>query len=414
MTTIDIRLPTPTARQAEFIGSPAKRKIVRAGRRGGKTIGVSIAAVEWFLAGARVLYSAPTAEQVGQFWSAVTRALSDPIEHGIFKKNEAEHYIERAGTDQRLKAKTAWNADSLRGDWADKLIFDEWQLCNEDAWGLVGAPMMLDRNGDVVFIYTPPSLRSRSTSKARDPQHAPKLFKKAVRLQDGGDPRWAAFHFSSHDNPHLSVEALSEISGDMTPNAYRMEILAEDLDEAPGALWTRKTIDDHRVDAAPTAWDRVIVSVDPSITGSGDEAGIVVCCLADGHAYLLSDVSLKGHPLEWARAAVTAHHDYQADLLIAETNQGGEMVELTVRQVDPAVADTFKAVTASKSKRTRAEPVSVKAARGLIHHVGSFPRLEDELCLWTPGDPSPNRLDAFVQGMTELLLPHAADGLDLS
>lgn len=411
MPTIDIHLPMPHAKQREFIDHPAKRKVIRAGRRGGKTVGISIAGTEWFLQRHRVLYAAPTQEQVGRFWATVTRALHEPIKQGIFRKNESEHFIEREGTEQRLKAKTAWNADSLRGDYADKLIFDEWQLCNEDAWGLVGAPMMLDTNGDTVFIYTPPSLRSRSVSKAEDPQHAAKLFKKAEELQKSGDPRWAAFHFTSRDNPHLSTAALDEIASDMTSLAYRMEILAEDIDEAPGALWTRKIIEDHRVTKAPEL-DRIVVSIDPSVMSAGDDAGIVVCGKRGDHGYVLADLTIQGSPMAWAKAAVTAYHTFKADLLVAEKNQGGEMVGLTLHQVDSDVP--VKLVHASRGKQARAEPVSAKAEKGLIHHVGSFPQLEDELCLWIPGDESPNRLDAMVWGMTELILPNIADGMDLS
>lgn len=408
--TIDVHLPRPHAKQREFIDHPAKRKVIRAGRRGGKTVGISIAATEWFLAGHRVLYTAPTNEQVGRFWATVTRALHNPIKQKLFKKNEVEHFIEIAGTENRLKAKTAWNADSLRGDYADKLIFDEWQLVNEDAWGLVGAPMMLDTNGDAIFIYTPPSLRSRSVSKAEDPQHAAKLFKKAKRLQDAGSKRWATFHFSSRDNPYLSTSALDEIIEDMTDLAYRMEIMAEDVDEAPGALWTRKIIEDNRVSTYPDL-HRIVVAVDPSTTSAGDEAGIIVCGRHNDEGYVLSDDTLQGSPLTWAKECVSAYHKFSADAIIAEKNQGGEMVETTIHQVDANVP--VKLVHASRGKQARAEPVSAKAEKGKIHHVGSYPKLEAELCLWIPGDPSPNRLDALVWGMTDLILPALAGRQDL-
>ena len=148
-----VSLPRPHEHQAAFINSPAKRKVIRAGRRGGKTVGISIYAVERFLRGRRVLYAAPTTEQVGRFWTTVTRAFQAPIDAGIFRKNETEHVIELPGTEQRIRAKTAWNADTLRGDYADDLIFDEWQLINEDAWDVVGAPMLLDNDGDATFIY---------------------------------------------------------------------------------------------------------------------------------------------------------------------------------------------------------------------------------------------------------------------
>ena len=163
--------------QQEFINCKAKRIMIRAGRRGGKTVGVANRAVIRFLEGRRVLYAAPTAEQVGSFWTAVTIILAEPINQKIFIKNESEKYIELAGTKQRIKAKTAWNADSLRGDYADDLILDEFQLMNEDIWELVGVPMLLDNNGDAVFIYTPPSLHSRSVSKANDRQHAAKQYR---------------------------------------------------------------------------------------------------------------------------------------------------------------------------------------------------------------------------------------------
>ena len=116
---VTVRLPKPHPKQREFIRSEAKRKIIRAGRRGGKTVGVGIYGVERFLAGNRVLYAAPTSEQIQRFWATVTRSLSEGIDGGVYYKNETEHIIEIKGTEQRLRAKTAWNADSLRGDYAD-------------------------------------------------------------------------------------------------------------------------------------------------------------------------------------------------------------------------------------------------------------------------------------------------------
>ena len=397
---VTVRLPKPHPKQREFIRSEAKRKIIRAGRRGGKTVGVGIYGVERFLAGNRVLYAAPTSEQIQRFWATVTRSLSEGIDGGVYYKNETEHIIEIKGTEQRLRAKTAWNADSLRGDYADELILDEWQLMNEDAWGLVGAPMLLDNNGNATFIYTPPSLHSRSASKANDPQHAAKLFRKAKELSITQPERWATFHFSSMDNPYISREALDEITGDMTALAYRMEILAEDIDEAPGALWTRKTIEDNRVLSAPEM-GRLVVAVDPSISSGGDSAGIIAAGLAGKHGYILEDGTVQGSPLTWARRAVQIYHDREADLIVAEKNQGGEMVELTIHQADPTVP--VKLVHASRGKIVRAEPVAAKYEKGQVHHVGSFPALEDELCLYLPGDPSPNRLDALVHAMTELM-----------
>lgn len=404
---VEIHLPQPHAKQIEFIRSPAKRKVVRAGRRGGKTVGMGIHAVESFLAGHRVLYAAPTSEQISRFWATVTQALAPAIDRKVFYKNETEHIIEKKGTENRLKAKTAWNADSLRGDYADELILDEWQLMNEDAWGLIGAPMLLDNNGNSTFVYTPPSLHSRSVSKADDPQHAAKLFKKAKELSKTQPERWATFHFSSMDNPHISREALDEISSDMTALAYRMEILAEDIDEAPGALWTRKTLDENRVRVSPQQLAKVVVAVDPSVSTNGDAAGIIVAGKLGEHGYVLEDCTVQGSPLVWARAAVDAYHRHKANLIVAEKNQGGEMVELTIRQADKDVP--IRLVHAARGKIVRAEPVAAKYEKGLVHHVGSFPLLEDELCLYLPGDPSPNRLDALVWAMTDLMTESVFD-----
>ena len=224
-TKIQIALPLPHSRQAEFINSTAKRKVVRAGRRGGKTVGIAILACMRFAQGRRELYTAPTSEQTDAFWFEVKRALMPLVDTGVYKVNEAERYIERIGTKNRIKAKTAWNSDTLRGDYGDDLYFDEYQLTSEDAWEVVGAPMLLDTDGNACFIYTPPSLRSAGVSKARDPRHAAKMFKMAQADTSG---RWAAFHFTSQENPYISQSAIGEMLKDMSKESYRQEILAED------------------------------------------------------------------------------------------------------------------------------------------------------------------------------------------
>lgn len=394
---LTVILRKPHDKQKEFIDSPVKRRVIRSGRRSGKTVGISIYAVKRFLAGHRVLYATPTEDQIGAFWYEVKRALQEPIDNGIFIKNETMHYIELPGTKQRIRAKTAYNADTLRGDYADELLLDEFQLMNEDTWAIVGAPMLLDNDGNATFIYTPPSLHSRSRTKANDPQHAAKLFKKAAADTTG---RWEAFHFTSMDNPYISREALDDITQDMSSLAYRMEILAEDVDEAPGALWTRENIEKARVHKTPDL-SRIVVGVDPSATSGGDEAGIITAARTKEDYYTLADDSVQGSPQVWATAAVTAYHRVNADLIVAEKNNGGEMVEAVIKQVDPSVM--VKLVWASRGKATRAEPISALSEQGRDHHLGYFPQLEDELCLWIPGDASPNRLDAKVWAYTELM-----------
>ncbi len=410
-----VLLPTPHNKQQVFIESPAKRKIIRAGRRGGKTEGVAIYDVQKFLDGKRVLYGVPTADQLDRWWTVVTRALAEPIKAGVFRKNETEHLIELPGTEQRIRGKTCWSPDTLRGDYADLLNLDEWQLMDEDTWDVVGAPMLLDNDGDAIFIYTPPSLHSRSTSKARDPRHAAKMYAKFEAEMKAGNPRYMAMTFTSHDNPYLSGIALSEITKDMTHLAIRQEIMAEDVDEAPGALWHRQNrivagrtlygIEANRVRQAPTL-ARVVIGVDPSGSSSGAECGIVGCGIArggdmDGHHYTLADVSIQGSPDTWAHAACTLYHLLKADVMAAEMNYGGEMVKKVILDTDPSV--NIKLVNATRGKAVRAEPISALAERGEDHMVGEFPLLEDELTQWVSGDKiSPNRLDAKVWADTEL------------
>lgn len=417
-----VRLKRPHPKQLSFIRDKVKRKVVRAGRRGGKTTGVGILAVEGFLAGKRVLYAAPTIDQVSRFWGEVKNALIEPIDAGVYVKNETNHTViipgtkirinsefaseeEKDGIETRIKAKTAWNADTLRGDYADLLILDEFQLMNEDAWELVGVPMLLDNNGDAVFIYTPPSFHSASATKARDPRHAPKLFKKAAADQTG---RWRTYHFSSHDNPHLSRAALDEITMDMTALAMRQEIQAEDIDEIPGAMWTREMIDRGRVSQVPDELWKIVVGIDPP--GGATECGNVIVGIGpylvgttmEAHLFVIGDYSGKGSPDWWSKRVKDAYDDFQANLVVGEKNFGGDMVKHTITTVDPSMP--YQDVSASRGKAVRAEPIAALYEQGRVHHVGVFPQLEDEMCSWVPGmsAESPNRMDALVWAATDL------------
>ena len=218
---LTVHLPKPHPKQAAFRASTAKRKVIVAGRRGGKTTGAAMIAVEDFLAGHRVLEAAPTADQTSAFWDACKRALVEPIAAGIIHKNETERILEAPGFG-RIRSKTAWNADTLRGDYADKLILDEYSLMDPSTWDEVGAPMLLDNGGDAIFIFTP---------KRRN--HAYKMYNRAKADTTG---RYGAWHFTSFDNPHLNKAALDDIMFDMTDEAYRQEILAEFL-EGEGAVF---------------------------------------------------------------------------------------------------------------------------------------------------------------------------------
>lgn len=189
----------------------------------------------------------------------------------------------------------------------------------------------------------------------------------------------------------------------------RQELLAEILDDVPGALWKRNLLEQTRVSQYP-ALARIVVAVDPAASSNADsdETGIVVAGIGvEGHGYVLEDRSLQGTPAEWARAAVSAYRSLQADRIVGEVNNGGEMVGFTILTVDSSVS--YKAVHASRGKVTRAEPVSALYERGLVHHVGTFPKLEDQMCTWLPGEKSPDRMDALVWALTELFLEGDAE-----
>jgi phage terminase large subunit-like protein len=193
----------------------------------------------------------------------------------------------------------------------------------------------------------------------------------------------------------------------------RQELEGEILMDIPGALWSRESIDEHRIYEAPADLERVYVAVDPAVSNNegSDEHGIVVVGLArdkDGYqrGYVLEDGTVRGNPEDWARKAVSLYRSWSADKIIAEKNQGGLMVESTIKAVDRSVP--VKLVHASRGKVVRAEPISALYEQGRVHHVGRFDQLEDQMCLFsvdnlrTASTGSPDRVDALVWGLTEI------------
>lgn len=179
----------------------------------------------------------------------------------------------------------------------------------------------------------------------------------------------------------------------------RQELYGELLDDVVGALFTPAMIEAGRVKDAPEL-ARIVVGVDPSGGGS-DECGIVVAGVtAEGQLYVLEDVSAVMSPDGWARAAVDAYDRWSADRIVAEQNYGGAMVQATLHHVRSSVP--VRMVSASRGKRLRAEPVAALYEQHKVHHVGVHARLEDQMCSWTPGSGSPDRLDALVWAVTEL------------
>jgi phage terminase large subunit-like protein len=171
----------------------------------------------------------------------------------------------------------------------------------------------------------------------------------------------------------------------------------------PGALWKLALIEMHRKKRHPDL-ARIVVAIDPAVTAKkeSNETGIIVSGIChDRHLWVLEDLSGRHSPNTWGNIAVGAYHRHKADRIVAEVNNGGDLVEKVIRDIDEDVA--YSAVHASRGKQTRAEPIAGVYEQGRAHHVGVFPELEDQLCCWVPGEESPDRLDSLVWGGTDLL-----------
>lgn len=255
------------------------------------------------------------------------------------------------------------------------------------------------------------------------------LFRAGVKpgtkeaLPNPGD--YAEMRVNPSDNSdNLPPEYFDVLASMSAAKRVRFEA-GEWASEVSGALWAVENreapdgkvmpgIDSLRVATAPQM-QRIVVAVDPSGTrgdGKGDDIGIVVAGLGiDGHGYVLEDGTCQLSPEGWGRRAVDLYHRHRADRIVGEKNFGGDMVRFTVATADRNAA--FKEVHASRGKAVRAEPVSALYEQGRVHHVGQFPDLEDEMCNFTAsgyvGEGSPDRADAMVWALTELMLGQVAD-----
>jgi phage terminase large subunit-like protein len=195
------------------------------------------------------------------------------------------------------------------------------------------------------------------------------------------------------------------------------------LGEIEGALWSRDDIENGRWQEKMPELYRIGVAIDPAASSSG-ETGITVGGVAwffDKkkqeqvlHGFLLDDLTVSGSPAFWAKAVISGYNKYKADFIIGEINNGGEMVENTIRSVEGGREVNYRPISASKGKQTRAEPIQALYEQRRIHHVGFFGDLEDQLTSWVPGDEkSPDRLDAMVWLFTALMLDTGASSADV-
>ncbi len=294
---------------------------------------------------------------------------------------------------------TADEPERLRGKQHEKIWADElasWRY--SEAWDQAMFGLRLGTNPQAIVTTTP-----KPTAIIRELM---------------ASPDWVITRGTTYDNrpnlaPKFYARVISKYEG---TRLGRQELNAEVLDDNPRALWQRDNIDQHRVASHPPL-TRVVVGLDPNVKNRDrvelakssdilDEAGIVVggCAMVDGllHFYVTGDYSLDEGPNKWGMAAVKAYHDHAADRVVGEVNNGGDMVEATIRAVDVNVS--YKSVTATRGKAIRAEPIAALYEQGRVHHVGSFPQLEDEMCDFDPitTTKSPNRMDGLVWMLTDL------------
>ncbi|MBO9715063.1 terminase family protein [Sphingomonas sp.] len=234
-----------------------------------------------------------------------------------------------------------------------------------------------------------------------------KLMRKVMAMPDCHETRG-----QTRDNPHLPRSFVEAMFGDYAGTRLgRQELDGEMIDDVEGALWTRAMLEGCRVAAAPELV-RVVVGVDPPASARGDACGIVAVGLGrDERGYVIEDASVRGaSPERWARAVAACAMRHGADRVVAEKNQGGDMVRSVLAAADAALP--LRLVHASKGKDARAEPVAALYEGGRVGHVGAFPELEDELCGLQAGGGyqgpgrSPDRADALVWALTELMLGH--------
>lgn len=289
----------------------------------------------------------------------------------------------------------ATEPDQLRGPqhdfaWCDELA--KWQYAQE-TWDMLQFGLRLGKHPRQIVTTTP-----RPIPVIRELLKDPYVYVTRGRTLDNSD--------------NLAKSFLSKIVKKYEGTRLgRQELDAEVLDDMPGALWTREMIDRAfiRIEAIPPM-ERIVVAIDPSGIGSedddGDTIGIIVAGKNGDTAYVIEDVSTRGAPHVWARKAIDAFHRNDADCIVAEINYGGAMVVSTIRTVDEDVPVTT--VHASRGKFLRAEPVSALYEQRRVRHIRAFPELEDQMTLLTrsgyQGVGSPDRLDALVWAITELML----------
>jgi phage terminase large subunit-like protein len=296
--------------------------------------------------------------------------------------------------------------DQLRGPQFHKAWVDELAkyLYPQETWDNLEFGLRLGSNPQAIVTTTPRPIP---------------IIKSMVEDEQVHVTRGSSYENISNLAPSFIRRVIRKYEG---TRVGRQELHAEVLTDMPGALWTYEMIEKCRVTRIPDMV-RIVIAVDPAVSASedSDETGIVVCGLgADGLGYVLRDYSGRYSPEAWAQKAIDAYYDYTADRIVAEVNNGGDLVETVIRSKDSRVS--YKDVHASRGKIRRAEPIAALYERGMVRHHGQFAAMEDQMTTYNPAEAqtpterrrtkmlSPDRMDAMVWGFTELMLKDQDDG----
>ena len=277
--------------------------------------------------------------------------------------------------------------DQLRGPqhmkaWVDELAKFKYP---QETWDNLEFGLRKGDNPQVICTTTPRPI---------------KIIKDLIADKRTVETRGNTLDNASNLNPLFMERMRSKYQG---TRLGRQELNGDILDDNPDALWKRKDIDDNRVTSIPQLV-YVVVGVDPAVTSKegSDDTGIIVAGKgANGYGYVLGDYTVHDTPKKWAEAAITVYHKHEANTVVGEVNQGGDLVEMNIRAVDTSIP--FDSVHASRGKAIRAEPISALYEQGRIHHFGTFPELEDQMVEWVPGSgKSPDRVDALTWSLSSL------------
>ncbi|MBK9357642.1 MAG: hypothetical protein IPN08_09700 [Bacteroidales bacterium] len=397
---MNIRLKYTKPQSLIFFEQPEEARfiIVPKGRRFGATKGAMNAAIEWAIEGLPILWGDTINSNIDRYFERY--AKPELIKSGIdFSFNSQQKKLTFSHCDGFIDFRSADRPENWEGFGYKRIILNEAGIILKNDYLYTNAvlPMMMDYPNTQMFALGVP----KGKKKKDGTEHK---FYTLQRFAEEGRKGYISLTFSSYDNPLLSKDDIQELENEinaMNPVMVQQEIYGKFVDEVFDALWTPEIIQ-HQTTLPELR--RVVIGVDPTATKTGDKVGLIGVGLGyDNKCYVFSDKTGSYSPSQWGTILANEVKIIGADAIVAETNQGGDMVEHIIRQYDPYTR--LKRIHAVKAKEVRAEPVVSLYEQGKVIHVGNMSALENEQLTWIPGTgKSPNRIDSVVYAIMELVI----------